>query len=276
MIKNFILTVIMVCTLYANNHKTIEASYDISYGFFGKLGVAHTIVTIDHNNYSIKIVAKATGLAKILSNGKEEIYISTGTIANNTFIPKSFIKHAYSNNKKRTKKYTFDYTNNKILLEKETHRLEQVNKNPFHQNYENNDIIMEPETKWVKEQSSETLDYFSSNDLLSLFFNMNKFVPNFNQGSNYSLTAIGASKDKGKIDIIIPRGEKYKDLENSLEIESSKKFIAYINQKIFSSKRGELFISLNDYGICNKAVLKDVLLFGDIIGEMTDFTVKES
>jgi len=265
----------MVCSLQANNHKTIEASYDVSYGLFGKLGIANTKVKIEDNNYSIKIIAKATGLAKVLSNGKEEIYTSTGTIKNGTFIPQTFTKQTNSNSKKRTKIYTFNYKTNKVLMEKTTNRLITINDDPLAEYNSDSGLTNELETKWVKEQSKETLDYFASNDLLSLFFNIKHFIPNFNQGDNFSLNAIGASKDKGKIDIVIPSGEKYKDLENSLDINDSKKFIAYINQRIFSSKRGELFISLNDYGICNKAVLKDVLLFGDIVGEMTDFTVKE-
>lgn len=270
--KIFILIIISFCYLQANNHKTIEASYDVSYGLFGKLGVANTKVKIEHNSYTINIVAKATGLAKTLSNGKEEIYTSTGTIENGTFVPKTFTKQTNTNSKKRTKKYTFDYINNKIYLEKTTNRLKITASN-----YESDEIgaTSIDEATWVKEHSRETLDYFASNDLLSLFFNIKHFVPSFKQGNNFSLNAIGASKDKGKIDIVIPTGEKFKDLENSLDNNDSKKFIAYINQKIFSSKRGELFVSLNDYGICNKAVLKDVLLFGDIVGEMTNFTVKE-
>ncbi len=42
--------------------------------------------------------------------------------------------------------------------------------------------------------------------------------------------------------------------------------IVYINQKIFSSDRGELWIAFNDKNECETAALKDVILFGDIKG----------
>ena len=51
--------------------------------------------------------------------------------------------------------------------------------------------------------------------------------------------------------------------------------VVIINQKIFSSKRGELYINLDDDGICTSAVLKDVIFFGDIRGKLVEKKVKE-
>ena len=43
-----------------------------------------------------------------------------------------------------------------------------------------------------------------------------------------------------------------------------------INDDIFASEKGELLVNLRDDGIVQQAVLKDVLFFGDIRGEIVD------
>ncbi len=43
-----------------------------------------------------------------------------------------------------------------------------------------------------------------------------------------------------------------------------------VNDDIFASDKGELLINLRDDGLCTQAILKDVLFFGDIRGEMID------
>ena len=48
-----------------------------------------------------------------------------------------------------------------------------------------------------------------------------------------------------------------------------------LNKRIFASKNGEMYIDLNDDGICTNAVLKDVLMFGDIRGKMTSLKKEE-
>ena len=257
--------------LNASNHKNIDVSYDVSYGIFGKLGIAKASINFNENTYFIKVNAKATGMAKFLSNGKEEIYTSTGTIEGNTFIPKTYTKFSKNNSKKVKKIYTFDYENNNVTVEKIRNKLTTVTKNHTF----GGKIESTTQTKWVEERSNDKLKYFAPNDLLSLFFNIKQAIPNFNKGNNYRLKAVGANKNNGYINIIIPNGKKYKTLEEDLGIKSSEKFIAQINQKIFSSKKGELYISLNKHGICDKAVLKDVVMFGDIVGKMTNFKIKD-
>lgn len=262
--KIILFTIICTLTLFATT-KEIEATYKVSYGIFSKLGIANaTLKIIDNNKYHIKIEAKATGIAKFLSSGKKEIYESFGTIKNKVFIPNKFIKLSQNNYKKRKKTYTFDYRNKKVLVDEKRDEKKRIYNIEFQQ-----------EIKLIKEEKKFDLDYFAQNDILSLFFNLNNKINNFNQGNNYELMAIGANKSKGIINIEIPKGKSYEKLEKALNSEEKTKFIAYINQKIFSSKRGELFIAMNEHGFCSKALLKDVLLFGDIKGEMINFKIKE-
>lgn len=264
--KKIILFIIM-CTisLFATT-KEIQATYKVSYGIFSKLGIADaSLKIIDNKKYHIKIEAKATGIAKFLSSGKMEVYESFGTIENNLFIPNRFIKVSQNNYKKRKKTYFFDYKKKKVLVHEKRDEKKRIYNIEFQQ-----------EIKLIKEEKKFDLDYFAKNDILSLFFNLNKKISNFNKGNSYELMAIGANKSKGIINIEIPIGKSYNTLEKALNSKEKIKFIAYINQKIFSSKRGELFIAMNEHGFCEKALLKDVLLFGDIKGEMINFKIKEN
>ena len=165
--------------------------------------------------------------------------------------------------KYRIKTYTFDHENKSVLIKHNTKRLITTYSN-----------TLEPIKSWKESTSIGKNKFFAPNDLLSLFFNIKQLIPSFKQGNNYTLKAIGANKTNGDLNIIIPNGEKYKVLEESLNTNNIK-FIASINQEIFSSSKGELFISLNKSGFCNKAVLKDVLIFGDIVGEIINFEIKE-
>ncbi len=271
MLKIITLILFAYSFINADNHKKIEAFYDVSYGIFGTLGIAKASIDIKDNIYTIKVIAKATGIAKFFSNGKEETYTSSGIVKNNIFIPNTYIKTSKTNSKNLKKIYTFDYMKNKVVVEKTQNKLVII-KAKYDGTSESR---KKKDKKWVKSHCIEDLEYFSNNDLLSLFFNIKQFVPSFNKGTKHSLNAVGANNKNGLINIIVPSGKKYKNLEKNLNIKSDDKFIAQINQDIFSSKKGELFISLNNYGISNKAVLKDVLFFGDIVGVMTDFKIKD-
>ncbi|RXJ82016.1 DUF3108 domain-containing protein [Arcobacter sp. F2176] len=246
------------------NAKTFEATYKISYGIFGELGIAKTSLEILPNDtYKIKVHAYATGIAKFLSSNKEEYYESYGKIKNNLLIPNKYITISNNDYKKRKKTYLFDYKNKQILVKKYERKLNI--------RYDEN---LKKKESWEINESKEFTNFFATNDLLSLFFNITKVVPSFKKGNSYAFKAIGANKDNGKLDIIIPKNEAYKELQEALNTKN-KKFIVSIHQKIFSSSNGELFISLNKEGFCDKVVLKDVLIFGDITGEMIKFKINK-
>lgn len=258
---NKIIIVIIFLSIFSNA-KTFEATYKISYGIFGELGLAKTSLEILPNNtYKIKVHAYATGIAKFLSSNKEEFYESQGVVRDNLLIPNKYITVTNNDYKKRKKTYLFNYKKKQILVKKYEKKVNIK--------YDEN---LKKKESWKTSESKEFTNFFATNDLLSLFFNITKVVPSFEQGNSYTFKVIGANKDNGKLDIIIPKNKAYKELQEALNTKN-KKFIVAIHQKIFSSSNGELFISLNNEGFCNKAVLKDVLIFGDITGEMIKFKI---
>ncbi len=244
--------------------KHIEAQYDITYGDFLDLGVATTTLEINKNLYKLKIEAKTTGMAKYLTNNREEIYESYGQVINNQFIPSKFIKTKKDDHKKRVRTYIFNHKDKKILL----------NDKRFGKIKKMDSSFNEISININKEKNSE-LNYFAKDDILSLFFNINKKIVNYEKGKEYTLNAVGANKTKGLINILMPTPEKLKQMNKVLKTNDKSKFTAFINQKIFQSKRGELLISLNNNGFCSYAVLKDVLFFGDIVGKMVKFKINK-
>ena len=108
------------------------------------------------------------------------------------------------------------------------------------------------------------MKYYAKDDLLTLFFNIKKYLNDFSVKEDQVFYAVGANKKDGRVDIHIPKVQKQKKF---------KKILVTINQKIFASKKGELNLDLDDNGICQKAVLKDVIFFGDIRGEIKELKV---
>ncbi len=242
--KKIIIILIFVSSIL--NAKSIIATYKISFGIFGRIGVATALFeTKKDRTYHIYIKAVATGLAKLLTGGRVESYESSGEIVDGLLVPEIYEGETKTNSKDRRKVYIFDHKNQKIKILKFTIR---GNK---------------------KTKSEEILKYYAKNDILSLFFNIKHYQNNFKFKGKKILYAAGANKKDGKVNLIAPTGIKLKKLKEDIGKKIGHFLIVFINQKIFTSKRGELFIDLNDNGICTKAVLKDVILFGDIRGELT-------
>lgn len=226
-----IILLILYTTLLFAKIETIEKTYNISYGIFSNLGTSKATLSIDTqaNTYKAIIEARATGLARVLSNGRYEYYESIGIIQDGLFIPTKFKKISTTNSKNRETLYTFDYEQERIYIKK-----------------------LRLKDKEIVVQDEEELDYFANNDILSLFFNLKDILPDLQKDTEHTFFAVGNDKNNGLI--------------NVLKFENDD-LVVYLNQPIFSSKRGELFITLDENGFCEKAILKDVLFFGDIVAK---------
>ncbi|MDP3292949.1 MAG: DUF3108 domain-containing protein, partial [Sulfuricurvum sp.] len=75
------------------------------------------------------------------------------------------------------------------------------------------------------------------------------------------------NKKDGRIDINFPRDEALTQMQEKLDIKQGDFVKVVLNDRIFSSAQGELLINLDEQGLCEKAILEDVLLFGDIVGK---------
>ncbi|NLK66955.1 MAG: DUF3108 domain-containing protein [Campylobacteraceae bacterium] len=230
----------------------LSAVYDVKFGIFGKVGEARTKLTTYENNgtYEIYMDAKTFGLANSLSGDRREYFYSAGTTYKGYLLPEIY-KHRVERNKRgelriREKVFELKQSQNQIKLSIYKNKGDNGNS--------------------LNKTDERVLNYYGANDLLTLFFNFSKIRKDLD---HFILIVAGAKDDNGEIEIKIPSDKEALRIQKSLGT-TDKPYIVFINQKIFSSKKGELHVAIGDEGYATKAVLKDVILFGDIVGELVE------
>ena len=232
-------TVIFALILFSQllHAQVLTATYEVSYGIFEALGIADArFETREDNTYSIRIEARTTGLAKLLTNNRVETYESYGHIVNGILVPQKYIKIRRTDSKKTTKIYTFDHPNKTVWCEN----------------------IQSDEWDKVKN------DFYASEDILTLFFNFKHYLKERHDRAFY---VIGGNRKDGRVNVMFPKNETLEQMKQTLDMESGEFLKVVLNDRIFSSAQGELLINLDSEGLAEKAILEDVLLFGDIVGK---------
>ena len=234
-----VITMILLSTL---NAETIKADYKVEFGIIGEIGIANAVLTRDEKSYEIDVELKATGLAKRLSGGRTEHHISKGHIENGLMVSDLYQVIKSHGSTKSNKVYRFDHKNKTVTKQ--------------YKRWENGK---------VKDKSTETLKFYSKDDLLTLYFNLNKKIDRTIEDKSYTFLAVGAEKQAGKAEIYIPKKSDYAEYKELLGKNKNSWYArAIIHQNIFSSDKGELMLRIGDDGITQKAVLKDLILFGDV------------
>ena len=219
----------------------IIAKFDVSYGVFGKVGTANAVLQKNKNVYTINMELATTGLANILSGGRKEHHISKGHMENALMVSDMYQVTKTQGSTVVSKEYKVDHKRKRIF---KTYR-----------KYKKGKLVSEKNT---------TLDYYTKNDLLTLYFNLDTSIKDKRKEKTYVFKAVGAERQKGKVIVIIPNKKVLKQYQKDLGTGSSWYATSIIHQKIFSSKEGRLMLGIAEDGITNKAVLKDVIFFGDI------------
>lgn len=221
-----------------------KADYSVEYGWFKELGEARATLIAQGSEYKIKIEADTKGIAKFLSRDRREVYESFGTITATGYLPSRFVQFKSWSDKAERTTYTFNHAAKTVLKVKER--------------YEDGKLVKK-ETKPNK--------YYADNDILTLYFNISDDFKTIKSGAQKIYYAVGANPDNGRVDLIVPDSKKLASMKATFEgVNASNFVVVFINQKIFASERGELWIAFNDRDECERATLKDVILFGDIRG----------
>lgn len=222
---------LLFTTLNAAQTRYIRAYYDISYAIFGKIGEVEATLEQHEKSYSIDIRAEATGIAKLMSNRRIEKYHSEGSVVGGLLRPKRFsVTTLKGKYYKATHSYLFDHQAKKVLHETS---------------------ITQKEGSIQKE---EVLEYYAKDDILTLFFNLGEYLQNVCSSGTCSLVAVGANEKDGKVDIHALGGGNFKVI---------------LHRRIFASKQGEMSVHINNKGVCDRALLKDVVFFGDVKAKTT-------
>jgi len=230
---------LMVSTISA---ETITANYKVEFGIIGEIGIANAKLTRDENSYEIDVELIATGMAKTLSGNRKEHHISKGHIENGMMVSDLYQVIKSYGSTTVNKVYTINHVDKTVT--KEYKRWKNAK---------------------VKNDEKNTLSYYSKDDLLTLYFNLNKKITDKTVSNSYTFKAIGAEKQNGQTTVEIPDSSELGEFKDVLGDDTNNWFArAVINQDIFSSDKGELMLRIGADGVTEKAVLKDLILFGDI------------
>ncbi|MDR1452019.1 MAG: DUF3108 domain-containing protein [Helicobacteraceae bacterium] len=222
------------------------AEYEVSYSWF-TMGKAVASLKIDGDRYETEVNAKTTGMAATFSGNRKETFKSSGAIADDVFVPERY-EHWYSSGDKTG--YTgafFDHENSQAIQTKER--------------------CVEKKCKYESTMLAD--EQYAQNDMLSLFHNVTR---GFVNSGEKSLEA-GAIGSKKRARIEIAEDKHLKTAKSLFNNQDGTYLVVFLNQEIFSSKDGALYINIDDDGVVTKAVLLDTLLFGDVIGELSKKTI---
>jgi len=240
----FILILIFVFSL---NAKHIEADYKISYGVFGKIAKANIVIDTNSTNYRIILEAEALRIAKALGGSREEYYESSGHIENGLFVTEKYITVTTKKGKTTTKRHVVK--NGDITLKKFVEHKGEVT------------------------VTEEKLDYKAKVDLLSLYANTSYRLKNEDK-NHWDIKSIGSKSKDNTIAVTRLVGKTLKKVKKELKAEVEHYLLINIHQKIFSSKEGALNIAMDNDGVVEKAVLRDVIFFGDITGTLVGKNIR--
>ncbi len=243
--------------------QSITAGYDVSFGIFGEIGKAEISYIHEKENYVILVDAWTTGMPAILSQNRRESYISQGQIVDGKLRPDVFVKLRSTDNYTKFSYYRFDYPHQKVYLhQNKTKRVTQTQ-------FDTKKMKTFKEKIEVFEYSDSEFPYYTDNDLLSLFFNTQKILPDMYEGESKQLAAIGSKTKDCIIDIEVPEKEKKEQLQAIMADSDGKLLTIILHQDIFQSEKGELHVIFDKDGFAKNVLLKDVILFGDIRGTRT-------
>jgi hypothetical protein len=241
--KTFLLLIFSAFSLFAEEFESF-VKYKVGYGIFTVGEASASLVINDNGSYKTEVSAKAKGLASTLSRSRTEKYRSEGIVIDNMLIPYYFEKQSSYGSKKRHIEYFWDHENKNIVMESE--------------NCKDGDC----------KYSSEVLsgDKYAKDDILTLYHNI---MLDFNKtgAKEMNASAIGSKKP---VVIMLPEGDWLKTAKKTFDDKEGTYLVVILNQEIFTSDKGELYVNVDGDNTASKAVLKKTMLFGDVWGEQME------
>jgi hypothetical protein len=241
--------------------QSIKAGYDVSFGLIGEIGKAEITYSHDEDSYTIYVHAWTTGMPALLTQNREEDYISQGSIIDGVLRPDVFVKYRKNDNYTKSNVHIFDYENKKVI----SHYAKEHKVHGTRFDTATMKNVKEETTEF--ENSEDIFRFFTDNDLLSLFFNTQKILPSLKEGDSKKLAAIGSKSPNCEIDIEVPTQQLRQELTAIMGDVDGQLLTIILHQNIFQSERGELHVNFDNDGFAKDVLLKDVIMFGDIRGK---------
>jgi len=233
----WIIFILMHSLLYA---KVDHVNYKGTFGIFGTVGIIKNRVEKKSNTYRIETTVTLAGMAKMLLGGQTEHYISKGHMENGFMVTDYYEMVSRKKGKVVTKSYTVN------------HKQKYVTKK--YKKVKNGKIVKE---------RTEKLPFYAKDDLLTLYFNMDRHIKTHKGKHSFMLKAVGLEKQKGLVKITVASPSDISSYKKDLGKSADWYAKALIVQKNFRKKKGDILLSVDKDGYIKKAVIKDILLYGD-------------
>jgi len=218
-----------------------ELLYHVNASLLGKIGEVRVTSKQSKHSYSIKLDIKTTGIARRMSGNLLEHHSSKGYIKNGQFYAREYTVSKSYEDMKYLKKYKFDYSKKKI---KKTLR-----------KWQNGKLVRD---------SNSTLDYFSHNDIMTLYHNIRAFEKK-NKAGAYSIWAAGAERVGGKSMFVLPTHEQKSAMLDEMSLDNSMQSIKlFLSRAYFSGSKGNIIFGIDKKGITKRATLNNLKLFGTV------------
>jgi len=231
----------LCCLVFASGaFATItQIDYDAKFGLFGTVGRLHTTLNKRTKRYELETTVRLSGIAKALLKNHRERHISKGHYEKGLMVSDLYQIIQHYSDTVTSKEYRIDH--------KRKHVIRRYRKWKH--------------GKLVKEQT-KTLNFYAKDDLLTLYFNLGKAIQK--RGKTYHFKAVGLEKQKGQVRVRVPSASERSTYTKLLGRGAKLYAKALIYQKNFKHKKGDIFLSIAADGYVQKAVMKDILLYGDV------------
>jgi len=228
------------------NAKTMIANYYAKYGLFGTIAKANVIYSDTPVSYKITSQARAVGFAATLSKHMVQTYSSTGIIQNGILIPHEYVSERKKGHDIYKNIYVFDHNAKTITKYK----------------YKNGKLT-----------DKYKLKYYTKDDILSLYFNLPKYVRDFDT-KVYTFYALGGRKGDGRIDITFLKGKELEKMKDRFDNTPGLYIKANLYNKIFAGDKGILYLVIDPKTWVTKAgMVKNVLKIGDLKGRIESLSL---
>jgi len=239
--KVFFILFLSLFFLSSIEAKVTKINYKATFGIFGTVGMIHNTLTQSSKRYTIDTKLSLSGLAKTLLGNQGGHYISKGHFENGLMVSDLYQSIERLKGEVVSKEYWIN------------HKQKYVTKK-----YK----------KWVKgklvKNTSKRLNFYAKDDLLSFYFNMNKHIKSFYKKRNkHTFLVVGLEKQKGKVNMTVANTFQRKSYEEDLGSTADWYAKAFIHQKNFRKKKGDVLLSVSKDGYIKSSVIKDILLYGD-------------
>jgi hypothetical protein len=241
---------ILFFTIFYVEAKTMVADYVVEFGVVGQVGKVHSLYKDDSKYYIIDTNLSAVGtLARTVTHNLKEQHICKGYLDKGLHVVTSYEMIKSYGVYKSTTLYEVDHTRKKVTKH---YRLWKKNKKT---------------DRYKKEVDNKIeLGYYAKSDMVTLFLNLGVFIDNKTKAKNYRFKAVGADRKNGRVDIRIPSKKEARVMKNLVGNPKKGEWLMNLimHRKLYSSKQGELMVRMGKNNIMQKAVLKDILFFGDV------------